>query len=87
MNFRGRGGHAVWTGPHGPVVEMDTFTCGHCQRIVFVKPKPAEPPGGLCHICFHLLCDSCVGLGKCIPFEKQLEEIERKDRIARTRGY
>jgi hypothetical protein len=65
--------------------EMDAFTCGHCNAIKAVKPKErAEDIGGICMLCFELLCPSCVG-GGCDPFEKKLE---REENRARTlRGY
>jgi hypothetical protein len=82
-----RGGFATVTGPYGEVVEMDTATCGHCQRIIFFKPKPAPAPGGVCMICYTIICDECVDKGKCEPFEKQLEEEEKQDYARRNRGY
>lgn len=59
--------------------EIDTFSCFHCNSVVHVKPRmdPADL-GGLCKICFKLICPRCVGLG-CSPFEKRLEQAERKN--------
>lgn len=65
--------------------EIDTFTCAHCNTIQKVKPKERpEDIGGLCKLCFGLVCPMCVG-GGCDPFEKKLEREE--DRARTLRGY
>lgn len=66
----------VIQGLDGIQEEHDTFTCGHCQRIVRVPPRanPADV-GGMCYQCTHLICPRCVGQG-CVPFEKSLEAAE-----------
>ncbi len=53
--------------------EADTYTCGHCQRIVIMAP--GKQTDGLCRVCNRLVCKHCVKDGQCRPFE---EEIERK---------
>jgi hypothetical protein len=69
--------YSILVGPNA-VVERDSFTCGHCQRIVFVPPgRSATDIGGGCRICHHLICGRCVDLGICKPFEQQIAEIER----------
>lgn len=35
-------GQMVVQDPDRPILERDTITCGHCQRIVFVKPGTAS---------------------------------------------
>ena len=74
-------GYAVVSYDDGRVVERDTFTCAHCQRVVFVKPRqdPATL-GGWCGCCSTLICSTCEADGRCTPFEKRLEEIEEKGR-------
>ncbi len=68
-----------------PSVERDTFTCGHCSRIVLVHPKDRpEDIGGLCKVCFGLICPPCVGLlikYGCTPFIKKIEAIEHQERM------
>ena len=68
-----------------PSVERDTFTCGHCSRIVHVHPKDRpEDIGGLCKVCFGLICPPCVGLlikHGCTPFIKKIEAIEHRERM------
>src|ERR1700693_4468590 len=55
-------------------VEIDCFTCAHCNFIVAVKPFcDAADAGGLCKNCMGLICGKCVDRGICIPIEKALE--------------
>lgn len=77
------GGYAALTDREtGQVKEADTFTCHHCQRIVIVKPgcDPVEL-GGHCKLCDELICPRCYGLGKCTPWEKQMELMEARERL------
>jgi hypothetical protein len=75
--------------------ERDTITCGHCQRIVFVKPNTVatvylipqwmgpdkEESGAMCKICMRAICIVCCEEGRCTPFERRIEEMERKRRM------
>ena len=77
-------GYAVWVNPDGPKVEMSTFTCCHCQALVFIKQKaPPEELGGFCRMCMKPTCPKCAD-GACAPFEKQLEAQEARDRSLRS---
>lgn len=80
------GGAFICTSPEGEKV-TDTFTCGHCNHIVGVKPKqdPTEI-GGLCKVCMKLICGGCVDRGSCDPFEKKLERAERRGIALRSYG-
>lgn len=75
--MRNPGGCATWTGEQ--VVECDTFTCAHCNTVVFVPPRaaPAES-GGFCRLCMKLICGPCSDHG-CTPFEKKLEAMEARE--------
>lgn len=66
--------------------ETDTFTCGHCNKVVFV-PTRADPAniGGMCKQCMSLVCPICVNVGNCTPLEKKIQEMER--RAATLRSY
>src|SRR5690348_18253186 len=67
--------------------ECDTFVCGHCNSVVFVKPREKpEDIGGMCYQCWHLVCPKCVEQAVCKPFEKQLETIERRAEALRSYG-
>jgi hypothetical protein len=82
----------MWLAPGGQVTvtdengqrHTDTFTCGHCSRIVevAVKAKPADI-GGLCKVCMTLICASCVGRG-CDPFEEKLKRQEQRDHTLKS---
>ncbi len=84
--MRNPGGYLYGVDPVDGVSECDTFTCLHCQQVVFVKPlcDPADM-GGLCKVCMGNICPSCVGLG-CTPWEKQMEIAEARDATLRSYG-
>lgn len=57
--------------------EEDSFTCGHCGAVRFVKPKERpEDLGGYCTMCDDHICAECHHAGGCTPFEKKLEILE-----------
>lgn len=85
--MRKPGGYGVTTFDCGQVKETDTFTCAHCNRINFVKPKERpEDLGGLCKVCMGLICSACLDLG-CTPFEKKLEQQEAAYHARRSYGF
>lgn len=73
-------------GPFGEN-ECDTFTCSHCNTIVFVKPKcdPADM-GGLCKTCMGLICPRCANKGGCDPHEEKLKRIEARYQFLKDAG-
>jgi len=85
--MRKAGGYAYTFDVGGIRQEADTFTCGHCNKIVMVKPK-CDPfdLGGMCRLCEKMICPACVDLGKCDPVEKKLERMEARDRALRSYG-
>lgn len=76
--MRNPGGYSIITSPDHAPAEQDTFTCQHCNRVVFVKPfcDPASM-GGRCTCCDGLICEQCVGKG-CDPMEKKLQRWEAR---------
>jgi hypothetical protein len=67
--------------------ECDSFTCGHCNTVVFVRPKEKpEDTGGMCYQCWGLVCPKCVEKATCRPFEKALEAIEARADALRSYG-
>jgi hypothetical protein len=75
------------------------MTCGHCQRVVFVKPGTActvylifdraswqwkEEPGAFCRVCMRPVCLAHRCLDSCLVWEKQLEASEARDRLRRA---
>jgi hypothetical protein len=80
-------GYATIFEPDKPLQEIDTFTCGHCNRVEHVQPRcKPEDLGGLCKQCMKLVCPRCNAIGICDVFEKKLERIEARDRFLRQAG-
>ena len=79
------------TDPDAPLKENDTFTCGHCGRVVFVKPM-ADPTtyGGWCGGCTTLICPACeaekIRTLTCRPIEQWLEAQEARAISRRSLG-
>lgn len=66
--------------------ETDTYTCGHCNKVCFVKPmQRPEDYGGMCGCCTRHVCPSCVGKG-CDVIEKKLERAEASYHARRSYG-
>jgi hypothetical protein len=90
--MRNPGGYAIIVDPYqSQPKECDTFTCSHCNRVIFIKPRmDAADMGGFCTLCTKHICKLCAGSGergddgKCIPFEKKMEAMERRDRLMRA---
>ena len=69
------------------IIERDTFTCCHCNRIIHVKPMAnMDEFGSMCRNCMKMVCPACAD-GSCVPFEKKLEEVEARERILKSYGY
>lgn len=86
--FRGATGYAVWQGEDTGRVEneVDTFSCCHCNKIVFVPARAAASDcGGWCFQCGKPTCAECAAAGTCTPFLKQIEQMEARDRFLRAR--
>lgn len=80
------------------LIEHDTIACGHCNRIIFVKPgsastvyifyqligPPREEPGAFCRVCMRPVCLRCHDVGTCTPLERHLEELEARGRLQRS---
>ena len=97
-------GYATFLDPTAatPAREYDTVTCGHCQRVIFLKPgtggsvyllprpTPDQPypetMGAFCGSCQTPVCLPCHADGRCTPFERQLEAMEARGRLRRQVG-
>jgi hypothetical protein len=74
--MRKPGGYSIITDPEGPTLEEDSFTCSHCECVVFVRPMcDAADMGGRSTCCDKLICKYCVGKG-CVPLEEHLARVE-----------
>jgi hypothetical protein len=58
--------------PGGVQLELDTWTCAHCNAIVVKRPGRTRPRE-VCRKCMAVVCDSCVLW--CEPFTKIAEAI------------
>jgi uncharacterized protein YprB with RNaseH-like and TPR domain len=84
--MRKAGGYAFSFDIGGIRQENDTFTCFHCNSVVHVTPKcNPDDLGGMCRLCMKMICPTCMGKG-CFPFEKRLEQVEKRDRALRSYG-
>ncbi len=93
-------GYATFVSPDAPIVERDSATCGHCNRIVFVKPGTAltvylipqfmapdkEESGAMCRQCMRHVCLACHAKGRCTPLERRIEQMEAKGRMLKAMG-
>lgn len=69
-----------------PVVEMSTYTCTHCNAVVFMNPARVRERYK-CRGCDHLICDGCaakrVSGEPCITMQQKIgqymESIEKGD--------
>jgi hypothetical protein len=65
------------------VVEIDTFTCCHCNHVIHVKPRASmDEFGSMCRNCMKMTCPKCAD-GPCVPFQKKLEQAEHADYVRR----
>ena len=93
-------GYAVIVDPAQSMWERDSISCGHCQRVVFVKPGSAstvylvqqtvsawtEEPGAFCRVCMRPICLPCHEVGRCRPWELMIEASEDRGRFRRQAG-
>lgn len=61
---------------------LPTFTCNHCGKPKIVKPHTA--PESYCPVCDKIICKECHGKGGCSTWEKQMEQMEARDRLYRS---
>jgi hypothetical protein len=84
--MRNPGGYSIIIEPGKPDLEQETFTCKHCNRVVFVEPfMDAADFGGRCTLCDGLICPDCVGKG-CDPFEEKLKRMEAQHEARKSYG-
>jgi len=65
------------------VVELQTFTCCHCNT---VHKQAVGEDLAMCIKCYKPVCARCHQHGRCIPFEKKLERIESRASILKAAG-
>lgn len=75
-------------------VELETFTCGHCNSIVRMQPQVSLQKLDMairqgketrdirrCGGCDSLICPTCHKKPTCTPFERVLDAMERRARL------
>jgi hypothetical protein len=73
---------------HRGANEFDSMSCAHCNRVVHIKARMRpEDIGGFCRQCMKPICPFCTDKGNCVPFEKRLEQMEKRDRALRSYGF
>lgn len=80
-------GYAVTIDPEqSRPFEEDTFSCSHCNCVVFLKPFQNDAPA--CRACDAHICDACAAelarTLKCVPIERRLEAMEARDKMIRA---
>ena len=90
--MRRAGGYAQIIDPDRPLAEFDTISCGHCGKLVFLKPgfgatvylipRPDgswfEEMGAFCRLCMTPVCLPCHDRDTCVPMERWLTQVERR---------
>ena len=74
-------GYLIITSPDG-TLEADTLQCVHCNKHYIVKPGSGKRRGW-CTLCSGTTCGSNL-CNTCIPFEKKLDEFERREKLLRS---
>lgn len=68
----------------GNMYEASTITCAHCGGVEHIPHKADPNAVGFCRHCMKAICRKCSAL-PCKPFERSLEEVERK--VETLRNY
>jgi hypothetical protein len=72
------------------VVEVETSTCAHCQRMTDIPSRrKMQDVVDICRGCMKLICLECVGK-PCIPIMKRIEAQEeafyRRQQLSKMMG-
>jgi hypothetical protein len=73
-------GYALLRDGEGNITERETVSCVHCQFIWQIEPGSGRKRG-FCYNCNGLVCGKQQCLEHCTPFEKAIEDMERKSRF------
>ena len=77
-------GYITITDPGAPLLEMDTFTCCHGNEIVPVKPGMSIADFAWCRKCMKPVCEKEICQVRCLPWERQMEEMENRGKFRRA---
>ena len=77
------GGVGQYFDPVVACVEVHSSTCSHCQSITeFPSMRRMMDYVEICRGCMKLICQECSGK-PCLPAEKEVERVEREERLRR----
>jgi hypothetical protein len=70
-------GYSIECWPDGQVIELNLYTCCHCQRVWEAPTRSlgGEMAGGFCGRCCGYICRD-PRCGECVPWEQRLENVE-----------
>jgi hypothetical protein len=85
MSLRKPNGLGFQFGPDGQK-EYETIACGHCTRMKLVYRNDQKDLGGVCYICWRLICGPCADKGVCEPWEEYLAKKEAEFESRRSMG-
>jgi hypothetical protein len=71
-------GYLIISSPAG-TLEADTLQCCHCNAHYVVRPGSGKRRG-FCTLCSAVTCGA-PACAPCVPFEKKLDEFERRERL------
>jgi hypothetical protein len=71
--MRRAGGWSIIIEPDKPDIEMDSYTCSHCNGVRFLAPR--QEPEHRCKSCYGYICEQCANR-PCLPLEEQLRMME-----------
>lgn len=63
--------------PEGARLEIETWTCSHCQGVVVPGPTRVRPRE-VCFSCMQVVCDRCKAVAEmegCKPFKKLIDDL------------
>jgi len=74
-------------GPGDRDQHTDGFICGHCRKMVTVKPftDPVQA-NGFCSTCMSVVCRECSAKQTCTPWEREMEQYEARQAALRSYG-
>jgi hypothetical protein len=78
-------GISITTDGWGVPTKEDTFTCKHCQKVVFV-PARTDPNEFWCACCMAPICKRCKKEDWDRPADKACFHFERRLAIAEAKG-
>jgi len=67
----------------GGLIEQDSFSCAHCNRIVIVEPGSGRERG-ICQRCRKLVCGRKACMDRCDPIEAKIERMEQRQNLQRS---